>query len=317
VWGTLWTVVCVIANLPPGSEAASKDISEAYCLVPIHPDDWPALVVCAPGKDRFCVDTCLCFGAVPGDGLFGKVMDGSLTITQAHGIGPILPWVDDQILFRICTQYLQQYNKLQAKQAERIRTTGGTHKKGAQRWWTGGTTPSGQVEEFGKDMQYAICDLSNTAPHSEHNKLFTYMLSDYKTVAKELGMVLNPPKRLEFAPRTKFIGLEWEIQQRTIALLAQKRDKYHCAVCAILDAPSVPKHNAESVFGKLQHASVVLPAGRTYLVNLLFNIGNYSSSFAVRWLSQCTQSDIEWWHNKLSTAITPQPLPYATELWEP
>jgi hypothetical protein len=34
-------------NPPPGSEAAGKDIIEAYCLIDIDPQDWAALVVCA------------------------------------------------------------------------------------------------------------------------------------------------------------------------------------------------------------------------------------------------------------------------------
>jgi hypothetical protein len=318
-WGSFWTVVCTIVSLPPGSEAASEDVIDAYRSIGIDTQDWPALVVRAPGEDRFYVDTCLCFGAVPGDGLFGEVMDAFLNIARALGFGPSLPWVDDQILFRILVQYLQSYNELRAQQAERIRKLGGLRSKGARRWWAGGTTPSGRVEEFAEDMRFPIRDHStSTTPRSEHDKRFTYALSDYEALGKELGMLFSPKKRLPFDRRTEFIGLSWDVQAHVVTLLNRKREKYHEAVQLLLAAQAVSKREAESVFGKLHHAALVLPEGRTYLIDLSYDLSNYSSSsFATRHLGCGTRRDLQWWKERLLRPLDPRALPYPTDLWDP
>jgi hypothetical protein len=112
-WGTFWAVVCIMATLPPGSEAVCEDVQEAYQSIPIRTEDWLALVVCI-GEDQFCPDTCLCFGVWPGDRIHGEVADAFLDISRMTGLGPVLPWVDDNIWFRILKCYLPEYNAQRA-----------------------------------------------------------------------------------------------------------------------------------------------------------------------------------------------------------
>jgi len=56
-WGKFSVIYLLISRLPPGSEAATRDVAEAYRMVPLHPSQWPAAVV-RTSDTEFCVDTC-------------------------------------------------------------------------------------------------------------------------------------------------------------------------------------------------------------------------------------------------------------------
>ena len=40
-WGTFRTTCTLVRNLPPGAQAATRDIAEAYRIIPLHEDQWP------------------------------------------------------------------------------------------------------------------------------------------------------------------------------------------------------------------------------------------------------------------------------------
>lgn len=44
-WGKFSIIYNLIANLPPGSEVAMRDVVEAYQIVPLHPSQWLAGVI--------------------------------------------------------------------------------------------------------------------------------------------------------------------------------------------------------------------------------------------------------------------------------
>ena len=90
-WGTFQTACVLIQNLPWGSQGTTRDIVEAYCTIPLHPSQWPALVVhISDEPPLFAVDTCLCFGYGPSAGTYSTVCDTSLKVLQAAGIGPVI-----------------------------------------------------------------------------------------------------------------------------------------------------------------------------------------------------------------------------------
>jgi hypothetical protein len=260
----------MVATLPPGSEAACEDVKEAYRSIPIRTEDWLALVV-RIGEDQFCPDTCLCFGARPGDGLHGEVADTFLDIARATGLGPVLPWVDDNVWFRVLRCYLPEYNRLRAEAQERIRQCGGERTKGARRWWDGGATASGRMEEFTEDLQFPIRDLSAGPNHrSDHDERFSYALCDVERIAGELGVEYSLEKRQEFGPWVEFTGLDWGIQDKDVGLPERKQKKYLLAIEQILATGAKPSlKEVESVVGKLGYASLVVPEGRAYLASLL------------------------------------------------
>jgi hypothetical protein len=319
-WGTFWTVVCLIIDLPEGSEGASEDVKDAYRSIPIRPEDWPALVVRGGGEDVFYGETCLCFGAVPGDGLFGEVADAYLDTARAEGLGPVVPWIDDSAWFRILRTFLTEYNDLRARKRERIRKLGGEGNKGARRWWTGGPTPSGKIEEFAEELTYPIRDVSERGPaqRSDHDERFTYAACDIHHHAEQLSWVLGPEKRQPFGPRVEFTGLDWGVQARNVGIVENKRIKYIGVLEDFLGAKSVTLREVESVYGKLQHCTTVLPEGRAYLVSLSRDRAMYNGhEHARHHLSRSTRSDLDWWRSQLGRQIPPRPLPYATAVADP
>lgn len=100
-WGTFATICHIIHNLPPGSQAAIRDVAEAYRTIPIIPDQWPGLVVKLLDDDQYAINTCNNFGLTSAGGIYGEVGDATLDIFRAQGVGPISRWVDDHIFFRI------------------------------------------------------------------------------------------------------------------------------------------------------------------------------------------------------------------------
>ena len=61
-WGTFDTICFTIFNLPPGSQAAIRDVAEAYRTIPVTSDQWPGLVVRLLGNDEFAINLCNDFG---------------------------------------------------------------------------------------------------------------------------------------------------------------------------------------------------------------------------------------------------------------
>ena len=100
-WGTFATICFTIFNLPPRSQAAIRDVAEAYRTIPIVADQWPGLVVKLLEEDEFAINTCDNFGLSSAGGIYGGLGDATLDIFRAQEIGPSSKWVDDHIFFRI------------------------------------------------------------------------------------------------------------------------------------------------------------------------------------------------------------------------
>ena len=75
-------------SLYTGSQAATRDVAEAYCTIPLHALQWPAAVV-RTSKTHMCIDTCAVFSAFPSSGAYGLVTDAGAKILCTHGIGPL------------------------------------------------------------------------------------------------------------------------------------------------------------------------------------------------------------------------------------
>lgn len=123
-WGTFNTVCQVVQNLPAGSQAAVRDVAEAYRTIPLHPSQWPGAVV-RLSDESLVVDTNLGFGYGPAAGGYGQLGDAASDIMRAHGIGPLSKWVDDTIFFRIPKIRLDRYNAHRRECARRIQVHGG------------------------------------------------------------------------------------------------------------------------------------------------------------------------------------------------
>ena len=162
-WGTFSVICLLIWRLPLGSQAAVRDVKEAYRGLPIKPEQWPGLVVRLDEDDSFAIDTRDCFGLASGCGIYGRLGDAGAQILRSRGIGPISKWVDDHIFFRILRCHLDEYNLRRRQWAQDIARNRGELHDGGCLWFKGAVMPNDQPEEFDEDTSCAFRDLSQAS----------------------------------------------------------------------------------------------------------------------------------------------------------
>ena len=109
-WGTFSVISLLIHHLPPGSQLATRDITEAYHTILLHHSQWPSTVVHLD-NDIFAIDTALCFGSDPSAGMYGTVQNAASDILCFQSMGPISSWVDDHLFIHIWHNFLPEYNQ--------------------------------------------------------------------------------------------------------------------------------------------------------------------------------------------------------------
>ena len=101
-WGSFDQTVALILSLPPGCLAATFDISAAYRITPIRPDQQQHL--CVFWRDRVYVDRAVMFGLSSSAGVFGSIGDMLVALYEKAGFSPLLKWVDDFFVIRLPDQ---------------------------------------------------------------------------------------------------------------------------------------------------------------------------------------------------------------------
>jgi hypothetical protein len=314
-WGTFSIICLLISRLPPGSEAAVRDVAEAYRTIPVTSPQWPGLVVKLQGEDNYAIDTTDCFGLSSSAGTYGIVSDAGADIARARGIGPMSKWVDDHIFFRIRKEYIVEYNSYRRNWGASIAANGGRLHEGGRLWYRGDTMPDGRPEEFDEDSSTSLHDFSLSSPRSDADQSFTYNMEDIDRVYTELGVPWETSKDVPFATSVPFIGFIWDIANHQVSIPDKKKTKY---IAAIREWQTQPTHTLEEVrklYGKLLHACLVIPAGRAYLTNLetLLSIF-HDRPFMPRTSPRDTSDDLIWWTKTLSqpnvfrTIPGPQPI---------
>ncbi len=76
-WGTFAVVALLIARLPPGSQGAVRDVSEAYRCIPVAPNQWPGTVLRLTDS-LFAINVALLFGLTSSGGIWGLIADRTL-----------------------------------------------------------------------------------------------------------------------------------------------------------------------------------------------------------------------------------------------
>ncbi len=147
-WGTFASFALTVFHLPPGSQGAVRDVSEAYRNIPLHPSQWASTVVRLSEKDEFAIDTQAAFGVASNAGMFGLIADGINCLMRKNGIGPLSKWVNDHGFFRILRKYLQSYNIFRAQCAQSAEAQGGRRHVGGRIFWSGDIMPNDSIEEF-------------------------------------------------------------------------------------------------------------------------------------------------------------------------
>jgi hypothetical protein len=133
--------------------------------------------------------------------------------------------------------------------------------EGGRKWYHGSTMPDDRIEEFNEDFSFPILDLSAASPRSPEDAHFTYCFEDIDWLSKILGIPWELVKDILFASHAPFIGFHWDIEACSVSIPQKKKEKY---LAAIREWETWPQHTLQEVqelYGKLLHASLVLPAG--------------------------------------------------------
>ena len=311
-YGTFTVASVLIGQLPPGSQAAVRDVKEAYRTIPLAPSQWPGMVVRLHDDDSYAIDTRNCFGLASSGGCYGIVSDAGAQIMRHRGIGPLCKWVDDKLLARILRKHLEKFNAQRQTIAAHIAASSGQRHDGGQLWYKGEDTQNGQYEQYDEDLTAPLLDLSSRSPRSHEDAQFTYCMSDVDEISKELGIPWELEKDIPFGNEVPYIGFVWNLELRTVSIPNAKKAKYLAAIFAWEKERTHTLSDTQRLYGKLLHASQVVPAGRAYLTSLekfMATFGNSSSVFMPRTPPRNTATDLFWWKTALTRPTLSRPIP--------
>jgi hypothetical protein len=313
-WGTFTIVSLMIHQLPPHSQIATRDVAEAYRTIPLHHSQWPGTVV-RTGEDAFCIDTVASFGFSPSAGTYGVVADAGSDLFRFKGIGPLAKWVDDHVFFRIRREFLDKYNQQrQSRQAELL-ARGQIH-QGGRLWFEGESFPDGTLNEHVEDCRFPCLDLSSRSPRSAEDAVFSYNFEDIDAVSEALGIPWEKSKDLPFSSSSAYIGFEWNLETLSVSLTPEKRRKYSVSISEWLLRPRHVLNDVQKLYGKLLHACLVVPAGRSYLTNLesmLVLCGPHP--FMLYSSVKGLHEDLSWWTHRLASPLS-RPIPAPLDLYD-
>jgi hypothetical protein len=306
-WGKFSIIYLLISRLPPKSEVATRDVSEAYRTVPLHPSQWPAAVV-RVSESQFCVDTCTAFGATPSAGAYGHIADAGTEIFRFHGMGPLDKWVDDHIFFRIRHEYLADYNNLRRSWHQALSETG-MKQAGSRLSFELESSVGGQIEEFNEDCHHPLKDLSRNSLRSSHDQLFTSSIQDIDAISAKLGIVWAIAKDQPFHSSTVYIGFVWDLERMVVSLSGPKADKYLAAIHKWRKRHVHTLQDVQELYGKLLHASSAAPQGRAYLTSLEEMLSTCSTKpFLPHRAGKSVAQDLEWWSSLLQSGGVSRPI---------
>ena len=306
-WGKFSTIYLLVSRLPLGSQAATRDIAEAYRTIPLHPSHWPAAIV-RISDSHACIDTCAAFGASPSCGAYGQLADAGAEILRANDIGPLDKWVDDHIFFRIPLTQLQNYNRDRRGWHNEINQTGMRH-TGSRIWYSGVSHEGGTLEEFSEDCFFPIKDLSTTSNRPIEDMAFTYGIVDIDRVSFELGIPWECSKDQPFASTTIYIGFLWDLDAHTVELSPSKIGKYANAIDEWLARLKHTLKNVQELYGKLLHAASLRTQGRAYLVGLESMLTTCAKRpFVPHRPNTGIEEDLKWWQKKILSGALIRPI---------
>lgn len=307
-WGTFSTAALLILLLPPGSQGSCRDVADAFRTIPLAPSQWPGVVVRIAEEDQFAINTADSFGLSSAGGVWGLLADAFSDVVRAHGMGPLTKWVDDFLFLRIPRTHCSEYNALRSELAHRVARPGRQHVR--SRWmYTGDTRPDGSVEEFDEPMDTPIRDLSPSAI-TVQDSLFTYGPSHIDALSQSLGIPWKTSKTTPFASSVTYLGFVWNIDSKTVTLSPEKTAKYLEAIEEWSLRRTHTLHQVQTLYGKLMHASHILPAGRAYLTGLeamLPTFGDHPDR--PHRPAKGTHSDLQWWALRLQNPTISRSLP--------
>ena len=309
-WGTFATVALLFSRLPPGSQASVRDVAEAYRTIPVRPSQWPGLVIRLQANDQFAVNVCNNFGLTSAGGVYGMVADAGADVFRGHGIGPLAKWVDDHIFFRVRHEHLPAYNARCTRWCQEIQSQGGRRQEGSRLWYGGNNLPCGATQEFDEDCSTPLHNLVKSSQCAAEDACFAYADADIDKLSARLRIRWEASKAVPFGTEVPYLGFRWNLDTCIVHLLEEKKTKY---LAAIQEWESKRTHNlleTQRLYGKLLHASLVIPAGRAYLTCLEAMLGTFNNNiFLPHTPPHETPSDLQWWKLQLGRSDISRPIP--------
>ncbi|KAE8240161.1 hypothetical protein A4X13_0g7918 [Tilletia indica] len=276
--------------LPTTAQAFVRDTVSAFRQIPLHPSQWPGTVI--EWKGSYYIDRFLAFGLGPACGAYGLFGDAFAETCRAEGIVPNGHWVDDNVFFRFKEVDLQWVNDQRREMRSKI-ISPAIHDHGRTYWLD--DKGFKHAEDFSCDAKVLI--------GAEDG--FNCGLADIDRLSCELGWPWAPEKDEPWSSTFTYGGLVYNIATREMALPEKKRLKYLAAVEEWrnkLDGTHTLRE-AQSLYGKLEHATVVQTQGKWRTKGLLDFIASAirssKSAYSHRHQGPRVKADLLWWRDAL------------------
>lgn len=104
--------------------------------------------------------------------------------------------------------------------------------------------------------------------NADGSTFFSYDESLIWSVAEQLGWPWAPEQFIPFAFMFLYISFLWDLEHKTVELPEAKKEKYKDKIAGWLANPKHSKDDAENIIGTLNHVTLVVPEGRSYMVAL-------------------------------------------------
>ena len=297
--GTFKTVCTLVRNLPPGAQAATRDIAEAYHIIPLHEKQWPGVVVqISNDPEQFALNTSNSFGCATTGGLFGLFRDALADLLRAKGISPILKWVDDFIFIRIPKESISRYNNQQNSDQETLEHNGGEIQTGGHLWYKGETLAETGAEQFAENLEFP---LQHIRDHKDQGRTYSCGFLEIDKSTMPLGIPWECSKDVPFKLIVIFEGFAWDLDKKRVSLPESKKGKYTQAIAAWKLRDTHTFEDTQKLYRKLLYTCHIIPQGRAYLIFLEKMMASFHECpFVPCHPPKHLEEDLHWWKNTFS-----------------
>ncbi|GAA5882356.1 hypothetical protein JCM16303_004086 [Sporobolomyces ruberrimus] len=132
----------------------------------------------------------------------------------------------------------------------------------------------------------------------------TLKLEEVLELLKELGWEVNEEKTQALTRKPIHDGIEWDLDELTMSLPKEKKEKYRLKVVALLrkgKKHGVTLKEVESLVGSLQYVCRIVPKHRTNLRPLYRLRNQFHNEYATRHLENQHLKTLDWWNRFLSS----------------
>lgn len=132
---------------------------------------------------------------------------------------------------------------------------------------------------------------------------FAYDRTDALLRISSLGIPWHPDKGQDFGTTFTYVGMLWDLTNRTVALPEPKRKKFLARVHSFLArrcSSQCSLEDAMKIQGSLCHISFVYPLGRSRLPSLSAFVSSFGDCrFSQRYPPRSLLTDLTWWQQQL------------------